>query len=141
MTTTPARAFELRDSEYDWGYKATMIKRPDYERIEKPHTRGKVLGGCSALNYFIWGKETFPKRCFLRIVLPCFRPIPIVSVRKIDGRKRIAFKLALCLHATDGLPHYLYRAVQNPMYDTSGVTTRSGLKSVGNIQNLICRLA
>jgi choline dehydrogenase len=54
MITTPARAFELRNSEYDWGYKATMIKRPDYERIERPHTRGKVLGGCSALNYFTW---------------------------------------------------------------------------------------
>jgi choline dehydrogenase len=54
MITTPARAFELRNSEYDWGYKATMIKRPDYERVEKPHTRGKVLGGCSALNYFTW---------------------------------------------------------------------------------------
>ncbi|KAG8529099.1 uncharacterized protein KY384_005734 [Bacidia gigantensis] len=31
-----------------------MINRPDYERVEKPHTRGKTLGGCSALNYFTW---------------------------------------------------------------------------------------
>ena len=54
MITTPARAFELRNSKYDWGYKATMIKRPDYERVEKPHTRGKVLGGCSNLNYYTW---------------------------------------------------------------------------------------
>ena len=54
MITTPARAFELRNSKYDWGYKATMINRPDYERVEKPHTRGKTLGGCSALNYYTW---------------------------------------------------------------------------------------
>lgn len=52
--STPARAFELRNSEYDWGYKATMIDRPDYTRVEKPHTRGKVLGGCSNLNYYTW---------------------------------------------------------------------------------------
>ncbi len=50
----PARAFELRNSKYDWGYKATMINRPDYERVEKPHTQGKTLGGCSALNYYTW---------------------------------------------------------------------------------------
>lgn len=31
-----------------------MINRPDYERVEKPHTRGKVLGGCSNLNYYTW---------------------------------------------------------------------------------------
>ncbi|OCK73757.1 GMC oxidoreductase [Lepidopterella palustris CBS 459.81] len=60
--TTPARAFELRGSEYDWGYKTTMISRPDYERVEKPNTRGKVLGGSSALNYYTWirgSKATF----------------------------------------------------------------------------------
>ncbi|KAJ2996180.1 hypothetical protein NUW58_g1061 [Xylaria curta] len=28
--------------------------RDDYERIEKPNTRGKVLGGSSSLNYFTW---------------------------------------------------------------------------------------
>lgn len=28
--TTPARAFELRDSKYDWSYKTTMIDRPEY---------------------------------------------------------------------------------------------------------------
>ncbi|KAI9742676.1 MAG: hypothetical protein M1818_003817 [Claussenomyces sp. TS43310] len=60
--STPARAFELRDSKYDWGYKTTMIKRPDYERVEKPNTRGKVLGGSSCLNYCTWvpgSKATF----------------------------------------------------------------------------------
>jgi choline dehydrogenase-like flavoprotein len=31
-----------------------MIDRPEYTRIEKPNTRGKVLGGSSALNYFTW---------------------------------------------------------------------------------------
>ncbi|KAK7005850.1 alcohol oxidase [Favolaschia claudopus] len=52
--TTPARAFELRDSKYDWAYKTTMIDRPDYTRVEKPNTRGKVLGGSSCLNYYTW---------------------------------------------------------------------------------------
>ncbi|OHE96905.1 SMG1 protein [Colletotrichum orchidophilum] len=52
--TTPARAFELRGSKWDWGYKTTMIDRPDYTRVEKPNTRGKVLGGSSCLNYYTW---------------------------------------------------------------------------------------
>jgi choline dehydrogenase len=52
--TTPARAFELRDSKWDWSYKTTMIDRPEYTRIEKPNTRGKVLGGSSCLNYYTW---------------------------------------------------------------------------------------
>lgn len=52
--TTPARAFELRDSKYDWSYKTTMIDRPEYTRIEKPNTRGKTLGGSSCLNYYTW---------------------------------------------------------------------------------------
>ncbi|KAL4798413.1 hypothetical protein BDV19DRAFT_396807 [Aspergillus venezuelensis] len=59
---TPSNAFELRDSEYDWAYKTTMVKRDDYERVEKPNTRGKVLGGSSSLNYFTWvpgSKGTF----------------------------------------------------------------------------------
>ncbi|CAR31114.1 ZYRO0E10340p [Zygosaccharomyces rouxii] len=45
---------ELRGSKYDWAYKTTMVKRDDYERIEKPNTRGKALGGSSSLNYFSW---------------------------------------------------------------------------------------
>lgn len=59
---TPAEAMELRDSKYDWAYKTTMVKRDDYERIEKPNTRGKALGGSSSLNYFSWvpgSKGTF----------------------------------------------------------------------------------
>lgn len=52
--TTPARAFELRDSPWDWAYKTTMVDRPEYTRIEKPNTRGKVLGGSSCLNYYTW---------------------------------------------------------------------------------------
>ncbi|KAH8895503.1 alcohol oxidase [Thozetella sp. PMI_491] len=51
---TPARAFELRGSIHDWSYKTTMIDRPEYTRIEKPNTRGKVLGGSSCLNYYTW---------------------------------------------------------------------------------------
>ncbi|KAJ5224042.1 CAZyme family AA3 [Penicillium chermesinum] len=50
----PSNAMELRDTEYDWAFKSTMVKRDDYERIEKPNTRGKVLGGSSSLNYFTW---------------------------------------------------------------------------------------
>lgn len=59
---TPAMAMEIRGSQYDWAYKTTMVKRPDYERIEKPNTRGKALGGSSSLNYFSWvpgSKGTF----------------------------------------------------------------------------------
>ncbi|KAJ5467521.1 hypothetical protein N7475_005273 [Penicillium sp. IBT 31633x] len=59
---TPSGAMELRNSKYDWAYKTTMIKRDDYERVEKPNTRGKVLGGSSSLNYFTWApgsKGTF----------------------------------------------------------------------------------
>lgn len=52
--TTPSNAMELRNSKYDWAYKTTMVKRDDYERIEKPNTRGKALGGSSSLNYFTW---------------------------------------------------------------------------------------
>lgn len=52
--TTPVRAFELRGSKYDWQYKTTMVDRPEYTRIEKPNTRGKVLGGSSCLNYYTW---------------------------------------------------------------------------------------
>jgi len=54
IITTPARAFETRGSKYDWQYKTTMIDRPDYTRVEKPNTRGKVLGGSSCLNYYTW---------------------------------------------------------------------------------------
>ncbi|CAI7624866.1 unnamed protein product [Penicillium discolor] len=59
---TPSNAMELRSSQYDWAYKSTMVKREDYERIEKPNTRGKALGGSSSLNYFTWApgsKGTF----------------------------------------------------------------------------------
>ncbi|VUC26646.1 unnamed protein product [Clonostachys rosea] len=62
MITTPSQAFNLRGSKYDWGYKSTMIKREDYERVEKPNTRGKALGGSSCGNYFTWipgSKPTF----------------------------------------------------------------------------------
>ncbi|KAJ5330241.1 CAZyme family AA3 [Penicillium atrosanguineum] len=58
----PSNAMDLRDSEYDWSFKATMVKRDDYERIEKPNTGGKVLGGNLSLNSFTWApgsKVTF----------------------------------------------------------------------------------
>lgn len=60
--TTPSKAFTLRGSKYDWAYKTTMIKRDDYERIEKPNTRGKAIGGSTCANYFTWipgSKPTF----------------------------------------------------------------------------------
>nr|BAF98893.1 formate oxidase 3 [Schwanniomyces vanrijiae] len=52
--TTPSNAMNLRSSKHDWAYKTTLVKRDDYERIEKPNTRGKALGGSSSLNYFTW---------------------------------------------------------------------------------------
>lgn len=51
---TPGRAFELRGSNYDWQYKTTLIDRPEYTRVEKPNTRGKVLGGSSCTHYHTW---------------------------------------------------------------------------------------
>ncbi|KAL7807340.1 GMC oxidoreductase [Trichoderma aethiopicum] len=51
---TPSNAMNLRGSKHDWAYKSTIVKRDDYERIEKPNTRGKILGGSSSLNYFTW---------------------------------------------------------------------------------------
>jgi len=51
---TPSNAMNLRSSKHDWAYKTTLVKRDDYERIEKPNTRGKALGGSSSLNYFTW---------------------------------------------------------------------------------------
>ncbi|KAH6970750.1 glucose-methanol-choline oxidoreductase [Ilyonectria sp. MPI-CAGE-AT-0026] len=59
---TPALAMDIRGSQYDWSYKTTMVKRDDYERIEKPNTGRKALGGSSSLNYFSWvpgSKGTF----------------------------------------------------------------------------------
>lgn len=50
--TTPARAFELRNSKYDWGYQTTFVDKPDYKRVENLNTRGKVLGGSSCQNHF-----------------------------------------------------------------------------------------
>lgn len=52
--TTPSKAMDLRDSKHDWAYKTTLVKRDDYERVERPNTRGKILGGSSSLNYFTW---------------------------------------------------------------------------------------
>ncbi|CAI7663833.1 unnamed protein product [Penicillium bialowiezense] len=51
---TPSGAMKLRNSKYDWAYKTTLIKRDDYERVEKPNTRGKIIGGSSSINYFTW---------------------------------------------------------------------------------------
>jgi len=58
---TPDRAFECCNGPNDWKYKSTFSDRPDYIRVEKPNTRGKVLGGSSG-NYFTWlrgSKGTF----------------------------------------------------------------------------------
>lgn len=38
-----------------------MTKRDDYERIEKPNTRGKILGGSSCANYFTWIPGSKPR--------------------------------------------------------------------------------
>ncbi|KAF2678246.1 GMC oxidoreductase [Lentithecium fluviatile CBS 122367] len=55
--TTPSRAFSLRGGKHDWGYKTAMIARPDYERVEKPNTRGKALGGSTCLNLLYLGSD------------------------------------------------------------------------------------
>ena len=60
--TIPSKSFGIRGSQYDWAYKSAMVKRDDYERTEKPNTRGKILGGSSCANYFTWipgSKATF----------------------------------------------------------------------------------
>jgi choline dehydrogenase-like flavoprotein len=51
---TPGLAIEIRSSQYDWAYKTTIVKRDDYERIEKPNTRRNALSSSSSLNYFSW---------------------------------------------------------------------------------------
>ena len=52
--TTPALAFHLPETEYDWAYETTTVSKPGYQRTESKNTRGKVLGGSSCLNYFTW---------------------------------------------------------------------------------------
>jgi choline dehydrogenase-like flavoprotein len=52
--TTPSLAMEIRGTEHDWAYKTTFVKRPEWERVDWPNTRGRVLGGSSAANYFSW---------------------------------------------------------------------------------------
>lgn len=54
---TPALAFQLVESKYDWQYPATLYDKPGYTRFERRNTRGKVLGGSSALNYYTWIRE------------------------------------------------------------------------------------
>ncbi|OBT42982.1 hypothetical protein VE00_07152 [Pseudogymnoascus sp. WSF 3629] len=54
LISIPSNAMDLRNSKHDWAYKTTFVKRDDYERIDKPNTRGKALGGSSSLNYFTW---------------------------------------------------------------------------------------
>jgi len=58
--TTPTRDFEVRNSEYDWRFQSTVIDRPDYTRVDKPNTRGKILGGGSSLNYYTWVRGSKP---------------------------------------------------------------------------------
>lgn len=52
--TTPSMAMEIRGTPYDWAYKTTFVKRHDWERIDWPNSRGRILGGSSAANYFSW---------------------------------------------------------------------------------------
>ncbi|TXA43560.1 GMC family oxidoreductase [Mycobacterium tuberculosis variant bovis] len=51
---TPGTAMELRHSPYDWDYLAKFVDRGVWQRIDKQETRGKILGGSSAANYFSW---------------------------------------------------------------------------------------
>ncbi|PVH73480.1 GMC oxidoreductase [Cadophora sp. DSE1049] len=58
--TTPFKAFDLRGSQYDWTYKTTMVDRPDYTRVEKPNTRGKVPGSAATFDdWMAFGGETW----------------------------------------------------------------------------------
>ncbi|GAD91479.1 glucose-methanol-choline (gmc) oxidoreductase [Paecilomyces variotii No. 5] len=52
--STPGLAFNLAGSEYGWAYDFTKVDRPDMQRTEGCLTRGKVLGGSGALNYYSW---------------------------------------------------------------------------------------
>lgn len=59
---TPALAFQLVESKYDWQYPATLYDHGKYKRSEPQNTRGKVLGGSSCLNYYTWirgSRETY----------------------------------------------------------------------------------
>lgn len=49
---TPALAFHLVKSRCDWQYPATLYNKNKHKRNESKNTRGKVLGGSSALNYY-----------------------------------------------------------------------------------------
>ncbi|KAK5991966.1 Pyranose dehydrogenase 3 [Cladobotryum mycophilum] len=51
---TPALAFDLPESEYDWAYETTIVDKEGYKRVEKKNTAGKVLGGSSCLNHCAW---------------------------------------------------------------------------------------
>jgi choline dehydrogenase len=44
----------IRHGPHDYNYKATFIDREDYTRVEREYTRGKVLGGSTAVNYYTW---------------------------------------------------------------------------------------
>jgi choline dehydrogenase len=44
----------IRHGPHDWNYKSTFIDRPDYTRVEKENSRGKVLGGSTCINYYTW---------------------------------------------------------------------------------------
>ncbi|KAJ5202311.1 Glucose-methanol-choline oxidoreductase C-terminal [Penicillium cf. viridicatum] len=62
LAKNPNAKILVIEAGYDWAYKSTIVKREDYERIEKPNTCGKALGGSSSLNYFTWApgsKGTF----------------------------------------------------------------------------------
>jgi choline dehydrogenase len=54
LVTTPSLAQQIRHTESDWDYKATFVDRGVWQRIDKQCTRGRILGGSSAGNYFSW---------------------------------------------------------------------------------------
>ncbi|KAK6005943.1 hypothetical protein QM012_007585 [Aureobasidium pullulans] len=58
--STPALAFQLVESEYDWQYPVTFWDRDGEQRHEAKNTRGKVLGGSSCLNYYTWLRGSRP---------------------------------------------------------------------------------
>ncbi|KID98708.1 glucose-methanol-choline oxidoreductase, partial [Metarhizium majus ARSEF 297] len=90
---TPGRAMEIRgSSQYDWGLQddhGVKSSATTTERIEKPNTRGKALGGSSSLNYFSWvpgSKGTFDMWEEYRGKEWCWNLQAIVTAESILGR-------------------------------------------------------
>ena len=50
----PGRFAETIGSEYDWNF--SSVAQPGMAGRQMPFTRGRVLGGTSALNFMVWNR-------------------------------------------------------------------------------------